>query len=169
MIKKAKAGKLVLRIIEEEKMDCVICGEYFAESTMTEIKGDQRCCVTTAWHTGCYEEHGTECWKCDEKIIPDIEEEEASSDILEYYYENCDDGDCCATCMLEIVKEHQEEQEEDESDQPLHDRIATVFGVSVECVHYLYRCNKCDFMTINDDIDCSNCGAKYCMMAKCTK
>lgn len=38
-----------------------------------------------------------------------------------------------------------------------------------ECVHYLYRCNKCDFMTSNDDIDCSNCGAKYCVMAKCTK
>jgi hypothetical protein len=141
MIKKAKAGKLVLRIMancancsedfeektmlegdqwdgkvcqdcfmkspEEEEMDCVMCGEYFAQGNMTEIKDDQWCCEK------CYEENGCECWKCGEKIIEDIENEEVDCYTHTYYLENCDDGDCCATCMAEIVYEHKDEEKEE--------------------------------------------------------
>lgn len=138
-------------------MDCVMCGEYFAQDKMTEIKGDQWCCEE------CYEENGCECWKCGEKIVEDIENEEVDCYTHTYYLENCDDGDCCATCMEEIVEEHKD-QEKDEIKAELARE-----DDEIECVHYLYLCDECDFMTGKDDPDCSNCGATHCMMAKCVE
>jgi predicted choloylglycine hydrolase len=131
---------------------------------MTVVEGEEWCCE------GCYNENGTQCWKCDVLMFKDIEDEKASSDILDYYYENCDDGDCCATCMAEIVEEHKEEQEEEEKFKVEEDEEVRTIYVTRPldgCVYNMYLCDECDFMTRNDDPDCSNCDAKCCMMAKC--
>lgn len=122
---------------EQEDVECVICGEM--KSGWVECKGGNYCCDE------CFAEVGTRCWRCRSDIIPEIESEEMNCDTHAYYFEHCDNGDCCADCMQEIVEEHQEE---------------------IECVHNIYECNKCEFATLNDDPDCSKCGASFCMMAK---
>ena len=91
---------------EEEEEECVWCGEYSMINDMVEMPDDQY--GNPVWACECcYEDMGTECFSCGEKMFKDIEDHEAPDPIREAYYENCDDGDCCAECMRRIVNEYE--------------------------------------------------------------
>ena len=144
MLKKKKI-KLVIMA------DCYNCSKSFKESEL--VWSDVWCGKVCQ---ECYDEEESEdeesedeeedlleCAKCIKKIVRDSEDHD-------FCHINGDDELICVDCIL--AKKCDCENCDDEEEEG--------------CVENRYVCSKCDFMTRNDDPDCSKCGATCCMMAK---